>query len=185
MHVSHRNHPISVWLPVAVFLICGSLAAAPRQAVQGGAADAQKHANAQQPAPDAAPSGAPAQNDASSKQNDDDNKPVPKPRAGSPAATRRDAWIILTDGLAEKISDRRVQAISALATIGARPDVVRQIELALKDENFLVRRTAAVSLGQIKSRSSIPKLREALDDDSADVSFAPHRRCWRWATAAA
>ncbi len=105
-------------------------------------------------------------------------EPAPKPRPFSVAGARRDAWNSLNDGLEEKDSDRRVQAILALGTIGTNPKAVHLVESALDDKNSLVRQAAATTLGTMKARSSIPKLRTAMDDESAIVSFAAATALW-------
>jgi HEAT repeat protein len=92
-------------------------------------------------------------------------------RPVSADTVREDAWKCLTDGVAEKDADRRAQAISALGAIGNLPEVVRLVEGGLHDKSVTVREMAATTLGSMKSRSSIPRLREALDG-SAAVSFA-------------
>ena len=107
--------------------------------------------------------------------------PPPATTGPSPASReqgRRTAWKTLNDGLAEKLSDRRVEAIAALGTIGIRPDVLRFVESGLEDKTLEVRQVAAVTLGDMKARSSIPKLRKALDDESAAVSFTAAQALW-------
>jgi HEAT repeat protein len=42
-----------------------------------------------------------------------------------------------------------------------------------------VRQTAALTLGKMKARQSIPKLRESLNDSSPPVSFAAARSLWQ------
>ena len=102
----------------------------------------------------------------------------PDAAALSPAALRRKAWKCLNGGLAEKNYDRRAQAIAALGTIGLRRDVISLIEDSLKDKDTLVREAAVEVLGNLKSRGSIPKLRVALDDNSAVVRFAAAQALW-------
>jgi HEAT repeat protein len=99
-------------------------------------------------------------------------------RALSAATERRKAWACLTDGMAEKNYDRRAQAIAALGTIGLRPDVVQLIETGLNDKDAPVRQAAVEVLGTMKSRGSLSKLRAALDDHSALVSFAAAQALW-------
>jgi HEAT repeat protein len=125
-------------------------------------------------APSAAQPGAPAQTTAPPA----GAAPAAKPQPLSREAARRDAWQILNDGIAEKTSDRRGQAISALGTIGVRPEVVHLVESGLDDKSLEVRQIAAATLGDMKSRGSIPKLRAALDDDSAAVSFTAAQALW-------
>jgi HEAT repeat protein len=96
----------------------------------------------------------------------------------SPAAASRKAWKCLNAGLAEKNYDRRAQAIAALGTIGLRRDVISLIEDSLNDKDTLVRQAAVEVLGNMKSRGSIPKLRVALDDNSAVVRFAAAQALW-------
>jgi HEAT repeat protein len=102
----------------------------------------------------------------------------PSAAAISPAAASRKAWKCLTEGLAEKNYDRRAQVIAALGTIGLRGDVVSLIEGGLNDKDIPVRLAAVDVLGTMKSRGSIPKLRAALDDHSAVVSFAAAQALW-------
>jgi HEAT repeat protein len=68
--------------------------------------------------------------------------------------------------------------ITALGTIGLRRDVVSLIEGGLHDKDAPVRQAAVQMLGTLKSRGSIPKLRLALDDKSAVVSFAAAQALW-------
>ena len=96
----------------------------------------------------------------------------------SPAAASRKAWKCLNAGLAEKNYDRRAQAIAALGTIGLRREVISLIEDSLNDKDTLVRQAAVEVLGNMKSRGSIPKLRVALDDNSAVVRFAAAQALW-------
>jgi HEAT repeat protein len=96
----------------------------------------------------------------------------------SPAAATIKAWKCLNDGMAEKNYDRRAQAIAALGTIGLRQSAVTLIESGLKDKDVPVRQAAVEVLGTVKSRSSIPKLRVALDDTSAVVRFAAAQALW-------
>jgi HEAT repeat protein len=102
----------------------------------------------------------------------------PDAAALSPAAASRKAWKCLNDGLAEKNYDRRAQAIAALGTIGLRRDAISLIEGGLNDKDAPVRQAAVDVLGTMKSRGSIPKLRAALDDNSAAVSFAAAQALW-------
>jgi len=102
----------------------------------------------------------------------------PDAAALSPAAATRKAWKCLNDGLVEKNYDRRAQAIAALGTIGLRRDAVSLIEGGLNDKDSPVRQAAVDVLGTMKSRGSIPKLRAALDDNSAVVRFAAAKALW-------
>jgi hypothetical protein len=102
----------------------------------------------------------------------------PGTSALSPTIASRKAWKCLNGGLAEKNYDRRAQTIAALGTIGLQRIAVSLIEGGLNDKDAPVRQAAAEVLGIIKSRSSIPKLQAALDDNSAVVSFAAAQALW-------
>ena len=73
---------------------------------------------------------------------------------------------------------RRAEAISALGTAGTQNRVVRMVEHALNDSDPSIRELAARTLGEMRARSSIPKLTKALDDDSPEVSFAAAKSLW-------
>jgi HEAT repeat protein len=89
------------------------------------------------------------------------------------------AWDVLKEGLAEHNTNKRAQAITALGSIGATPQVVKMVVAALKDKDVVVRQTAAAVLGEVQARRAVPHLREALDDESAEVSFAAARALWQ------
>jgi len=101
--------------------------------------------------------------------------PAGKPAAGDVNAK---AWRILTDGVADEKAVKRADATAALGTIGSRPEVIRLVEARLADKDSDVRQIAAATLGAMKSRASIRKLKKALDDEAADVSFAAARALW-------
>jgi HEAT repeat protein len=143
--------------------LCGAAARAQAQAPPSASPPAIEHPAAQQPPAPVTP-----------------EPPVPaaKPHPLSHEQARLAAWKILNDGVAEKFSDRRAQAIAALGTIGVRPDVLRFVESGLDDKSLEVRQIAAATLGDMKARSSIPKLRKALDDESVAVSFTAAQALW-------
>ncbi len=100
----------------------------------------------------------------------------PAPASTNPSQPR--PWDILSDAAHNKNSTRRAEAIAALGTAGTQRRVVRLIERALDDTDPSIRELAAKTLGQMRARSSIPKLTEALNDDSAEVSFAAAKSLW-------
>lgn len=73
----------------------------------------------------------------------------------------------------------RSDAISALTVLDSDRKAVSLIEGALADKDDGIRFLAATSLGNIKARSSIPKLKAAMDDPSAQVSFAAAQALWK------
>jgi HEAT repeat protein len=88
------------------------------------------------------------------------------------------AWNLLSEAAVSQKESQKTSAITALSSIGPRPEVVGLIEPALTDKDATIRRLAVTALGELKARTSIPKLKEALDDKSASVSFAAARALW-------
>src|SRR5437879_6018572 len=88
------------------------------------------------------------------------------------------AWDVLNKGLADGNSARRAQAVTALGSIGTEVRAVSLIETGLNDKDPGVRETAAVVLGQIHARQSIPRLKQALDDESPEVNFTAAKALW-------
>lgn len=100
----------------------------------------------------------------------------PKKTAAEPVEVT--GWKVLTEGVAEEKAAKRADAIAALGTIGPRPKAVRLVEAGLADGDPEIRQIAVVTLGQMKSRASIPKLRGALDDENPNVSFSAACALW-------
>jgi HEAT repeat-containing taxis protein len=96
--------------------------------------------------------------------------------AADPEAT---AWDLLNHGLSDGGTARRIQAVTALGSIGPTPHVINLVEVGLADKEVLVRQTAAAVLGEMPARSAIPRLKQALDDVSAEVSFAAALALWK------
>jgi len=105
-----------------------------------------------------------------------------EPEAQTAAAPQRppavDAWEILSTATNNRNSLRRAEAVVALGTAGSQRRVVRLVERALDDNDASIRELAARALGEMRARSSIPKLTRSLHDDSADVSFAAAKSLW-------
>jgi len=87
-------------------------------------------------------------------------------------------WDILSAGAGNKNPLRRAEAIAALGTAGTQSRVIRLVEHGLNDSDPSIRELAARTLGEMRARSSIPKLTKALDDDSPEVSFAAAKSLW-------
>jgi HEAT repeat protein len=101
------------------------------------------------------------------------------PQTAVPAKSQSaEAWDILSAGLNNRNGLRRAEAVVALGTAGSQRRVVRMVEHALDDSDPSIRELAAKSLGEIRARSSIPKLTKALNDESPDVSFAAAKSLW-------
>ena len=89
------------------------------------------------------------------------------------------AWNLLAAGLQDDDGSHRADVVAALGTIGLQKPVVRLIESALNDKDEDVRQVAAAALGDVKSRTSIPRLRQALADESPEVRFTAARALWQ------
>jgi HEAT repeat protein len=85
------------------------------------------------------------------------------------------AWDILNRGLHEKNPARRVQAVTSMGIMRPQPKSVAIVESAFEDLDYSVRQAACLALGQMKSRQSIPKLKDALNDKAPEVVFAAAR----------
>ena len=125
-------------------------------------------------AQDAAPSGAAVPPD--TKQ---ETSVAPSARASHAKSDSAEAWEVLSTGAKDKNSIRRAEAISALSTLPPTRSVVRLVASGLDDNDAAIRELAARALGEMRARSAIPKLTNALDDASGEVSFAAARSLWR------
>src|SRR5882724_7118227 len=85
---------------------------------------------------------------------------------------KEEAWSILRSAATGKKTGSRAAAVRVLGLIPNDARARRLAETALGDEKPEVRTSAAVALGEAKSRSSIPKLREAMDDADPSVALA-------------
>lgn len=100
------------------------------------------------------------------------------PAACALAQPEKTAWEVLKPGLADTNPLIRRQAVTATGTVGLHPEAVQLVEAALKDNDSLIRATAAAELGEMKSRQSFPALKAALDDAAGEVGFAAAKALW-------
>jgi HEAT repeat protein len=82
------------------------------------------------------------------------------------------AWKTLDRGLHDPNPAKRVQAVTAMGIMRPHPKSVALVESAFDDKDYSVRQAACGSLGQMKSKQSIPKLHDALNDPAPEVVFA-------------
>lgn len=94
------------------------------------------------------------------------------------AQPEKTAWDVLKPGLVDTNPLNRRQAVTATGSIGLNPEAVRLVEAALRDNDSLIRATAAAELGEMKSRQSFPVLKAALDDPSGEVGYAAAKALW-------
>jgi len=98
-----------------------------------------------------------------------------QPAPATPKARKNpkaEAWQILGDACTGNRTITRALAIRALGLMPNDAKALRLAEKALTDDQPDVRTAAATALGDMKSRSSIPKLKEALNDDDPEVALA-------------
>lgn len=88
------------------------------------------------------------------------------------AAPLDQAWQVLEHGIHDSNPGKRVQAVTAMGILRPEAKSAALIESALQDKDYSVRQAACTALGQMKSRQSIPKLHEALNDKIPEVVFA-------------
>jgi HEAT repeat protein len=86
------------------------------------------------------------------------------------------AWLIA--GASSDSARDRSDTISALTILLNDPEAIGLIESGLEDRDVSIRVLAVTSLGSMKARMAIPRLRKALDDDSAQVDFAAAQALW-------
>jgi HEAT repeat protein len=123
----------------------------------------------------------PAQN-APSQANDSAQQPTTQTPTGQspqltavpePALTpKEEAWQILDTACA---SDKTGEHATAIRVLGLMPNDAKALTLAeqgLDSDKPEIRAAAAAALGDMRSRSSIPKLREASQDDDPLVALA-------------
>jgi HEAT repeat protein len=82
------------------------------------------------------------------------------------------AFEILNRGLHDGNPAKRVQAVAAMGIMRPQPKSVALVESAFEDKDYSVRQAACVALEQMKSKESIGKLHEALNDKANEVVFA-------------
>jgi len=99
--------------------------------------------------------------------------------AQAPKAHAPDPWEMLMNGAnSQKLRDRS-DALTALSILRTDRKAIAVIANALSDKDETIRTLAATTLGDMKARPAIPKLREAIDDPSPEVSFAAAQALWK------
>lgn len=96
------------------------------------------------------------------------------------AQNSAEAWAMLTTAVRdEKHSDLRIQALSALGTLGKNSRSESLIAGAMKDPDMDVRTAAILAAGQARSRNLITDARDLLDDKEPQVAFAAAITLWK------
>jgi len=82
------------------------------------------------------------------------------------------AWQVLDRGLHDSNPAKRVQAVTSMGIMRPQPKSVTLVESAFEDKDYSVRQAACAAVAQMKSRQSITKLHNALNDKAPEVVFA-------------
>ncbi|GGG82647.1 HEAT repeat domain-containing protein [Edaphobacter dinghuensis] len=109
------------------------------------------------------------------------SQPSVRDRTHTTVAQNNDeAWSMLTAAVQDtKHSDLRIQALSALGTLGINPRSERMIVDAMKDPDVDVRTAAVLAAGQTKSRNLTTNIRAMLDDKEPQVAFVAATTLWK------
>jgi HEAT repeat protein len=89
-----------------------------------------------------------------------------------PENSKRLAWTILHDAATGEKSADRADAIRSLGLLPGNTRALRMAEKALNDDKPEVRTSAALALGDMHAKSSIPALKTALGDPEPSVALA-------------
>lgn len=85
------------------------------------------------------------------------------------------AYDLLTQATQDSNPAKRVEALVSMGVVHPDSKSVALVEGMLDDKDYGTRQAACSALGEMKSRASIPKLKEALDDKAPEVVFAAAR----------
>ena len=122
------------------------------------------------------------QQPATAQDDDTDTAPTPTrtPAQSTVAENLDTAWSLLTSALADtKHTDRRIQALAAIGTLGASPRAEKMIADAFKDPDLDVRTAAILAAGESKNRNLTTPLRRMLDDKEPQVAFSAATTLWK------
>jgi HEAT repeat protein len=95
---------------------------------------------------------------------------------GAAAQTEVRSRDILQQALVDKNPDTRKHAVVALSLLGAQ--FLSPLKTMLQDKEVDVRLAAVSSVAGVKSQQAVEALREALDDEAPEVSFAAAKALW-------
>ncbi len=88
------------------------------------------------------------------------------------------AWDLLQKSLQDSNPEKRKMTAAALAGAGTNSQAIQMLYDAMtNDKDPQVRQAAAASIGEMKARVAIPKLKAAMDNDP-EVSFLAARSLW-------
>jgi HEAT repeat protein len=85
------------------------------------------------------------------------------------------AYTVLDTATKDANPAKRIAALQSMGVISPQARPVALVEGMLNDKDSGTRQSACTTLGEMKSRASIPKLQEALNDKAPEVVFAAAR----------
>jgi HEAT repeat protein len=127
----------------------------------------------------------PPQAPAASDSDEEPDMPVTKPEKSGVTTVEEQtttAWNMLTTALADKDTKAevaRIDAITALGTLGDFPLAQDSLREAQKDQDRYVRLAAVAAMGATKKEVFVPELKQALTDAAPEVSFAAAVALWK------
>jgi HEAT repeat protein len=92
------------------------------------------------------------------------------------------AWDMLKNALSDKKTQAelpRIDAIAALGTLGDFPQAVASLRDAEKDQDRYIRLAAVTAMASSKKTLFLPDLKQALNDNAAEVSFSAAVGLWK------
>jgi HEAT repeat protein len=133
-----------------------------------------------------AQNGAPASTGQAAADNDEEpDQPVAKPAHPTRISVEdqtNTAWDMLNTALSDtkpQAERVRIDAITAVGTLGDFPRAAAWLRDAQKDQNRYVRLAAVAAMGSSKKADFVPDLKQALNDNAAEVSFTAAVGLWK------
>ena len=99
----------------------------------------------------------------------EEKQPAKRP---PPADSQQEAWTILKEAITGEKAGERAAAIRSLGLLPRNKDAIGMAEKALKDDKPEVRTAAALALGDLQAKSTIPALKAATNDPDPSVALA-------------
>jgi len=100
-------------------------------------------------------------------------------QTAGPAANNQDrARSLLETSLNNKNPETRTHAVQSLGLVSATEPWLSELDAKLADKDVQVRLAAIASLVDLKSDTTVPALRKALDSNVPEVSFAAAKALW-------
>ena len=100
-------------------------------------------------------------------------------RPKTPTQMQNPAWTVLTDAVANKSSDNRIQCLAALETLGGDARSLKMTGAAMQGKDIDVRIAATLAAAQTKSPMITMDLRWLLDEKKLPVAFAAALALWK------